>query len=351
MVLLEKATYPRYKCCAGGLTFRAAALLGDFVRDVVQNTITTLRLSRAGAGARESDLGRPLMYTLSRERLDQLLADRAKQASARVTCGITATGVTDGGDAVEVATSSGPFRARFVIGADGARGVTARTLNGGDSRDYVVGLAAEVVPAPRVLDEWQSRAALDLGSVNGGYGWLFPKADRLSIGVGGPAHRARHLREAHRKLVEALGIGEHTIARWSAAPIPVCRGQTAVCRGRLALVGDAASLADPLTGEGIYNAVLSGRLAAQAVTGALRDGLSDLDEYQRLVDEAIMPEMAAASLFSRLLSYVPGQLFSFVSRDGRVWGTGAALLRGETTYAAVRDRITALGGLYSLLAR
>ena len=351
VLLFEKATYPRYKCCAGGLTYKTAALLGDWVRDVVENTITSLRLSRGGAGASEKDLGRPLMYTLSRERLDQLLAERAERAGAQVIRGTAVTAVADAGDAMKVETDSGPFRARFVIGADGARGVTNKALSRSEDRDCVMGLAAEVVPAGRVLDEWRSRVALDLGGVDGGYGWLFPKADRLSIGVGGPAGQARRLREAHQRLVGTLGIGEHSVARWSAAPIPVCRGEATVARGRLALVGDAASLADPLTGEGIHNAILSGRLAAQAVTAALRDGLPNLDDYQRLVDEAIVPEMAAASLFARLLSHVPGQLFSFVSRDGRVWGTGAALLRGETTYVAVRDRITALGGLYSLLMR
>ena len=350
VLLLEKAAYPRPKCCGGGLTVRAAGLLGGCVGEVAENTITTLRLSRRGAGARALDLGQPLMYTLSRESFDQLLAERAQQAGARILCGTPVTGVAETGDGVEVVTAAGVWRGRFAVGADGARSVVAKAV-GGAGGDYLMALSAEVVPADRVLDEWRSRVALDLGSLSRGYGWLFPKAGRLSIGVGGPARQARRLRDAHHRLVHALGIGDHTVTRWSAAPIPVCRGEAVVSRGRLALVGDAAALADPFTGEGIYNAIVSGRLAARAIISALENKLSNLGEYQRLVDAEIMPEMAAANRFARLLGTVPGQLFGVADRDGRVQRAGAALLRGETTYASLWDRFVSLGGLYSFLLR
>ncbi len=163
--------------------------------------------------------------------------------------------------------------------------------------------------------------------------------------------KARRLRDAHRRLVDALAIGEHTVAGWSGAPIPVYRGAAEVAHGRVALVGDAASLADPLTGEGVHNAIVSGRLAAQAIAAALESGHDNLEEYQRLVEAVIAPEMAAASMFSKLLSTVPGPLFGVVNRDERVWRAAAALLRGETTYVAVRERFLQLGGLHAFLAR
>jgi flavin-dependent dehydrogenase len=193
--------------------------------------------------------------------------------------------------------------------------------------------------------------AIDLGYISDGYAWLFPKSDHLSIGIACLERRTKGLKHSYWRFLNSLNLGRYTIARWSGGLIPVCTGQPVVARGRVALLGDAASLGDSLTGEGIYNAVLSARLAAPIFEKAVLNGEADLLDYQRAIEEEIVPQMRVAHSFSRVLGLVPARLFELIAADDRIWKAGCSLLRGETSYTLIRDRISTLGGLYALMFR
>jgi flavin-dependent dehydrogenase len=124
-----------------------------------------------------------------------------------------------------------------------------------------------------------------------------------------------------------------------------------VARGRAAVIGDAARLVDPLTREGIYNAVLSAHLAAAAIEGSLQRGEAGLEDYRHAVEEKIFPEMRIAGVFARVLTQLPQSLFRLLKQDTRVWRACCHLARGETDYAAIREGISGLGGLYNLALR
>ena len=127
----------------------------------------------------------PLVHMTRRAPLDLALAEAARAAGARVAARCALERAELAPDHVRLETARGPLRARLVIAADGATGSTARAAGWTEPLASVPALDAEVDGAGRGC----SRAlptALDSISARlpGGYGWIFPKADHLSVGVG-----------------------------------------------------------------------------------------------------------------------------------------------------------------------
>jgi flavin-dependent dehydrogenase len=100
----------------------------------------------------------------------------------------------------------------------------------------------------------------------------------------------------------------------------------------VALVGDAAGLVDPLSGEGIHMAFLSGRLAAEAVLGFLAGEAGDLSPYQRVVDRRLQPELTAARKLQELFHFAPPPYVALLRHSETFWRFLCHLIRGERTY-------------------
>ena len=110
-------------------------------------------------------------------------------------------------------------------------------------------------------------------------------------------------------------------------------------RSRALLLGDAAGLVDPLTGEGIYYAVLSAHLAAPVLEDCLTCRKEALDEYQRAVEEQILSELNVARTLSGALACFPQLAFRLLKRDRSVWGAGKSLFHDRTKYASIAQAI------------
>jgi flavin-dependent dehydrogenase len=231
---------------------------------------------------------------------------------------------------------------------DGARSIVAKTLGVENKGRYLVALQSEVFVGKRDLSKKKSRVAIELGRATGGYGWVFPKSDHLTIGFACTSHEARDLRRYYREFLNSLNLSHYTISRWDGAIIPICTGRSVVSHGRVALLGDAAGLADPLTGEGIYNAVLSAQLLAPVIEKSLASRAVGLDDYSKAVRENILPEMKIAYVFSRALVLFPQRVFRLLMQDEKIWRGCCSLLRGETTYRTIKSKIDALHSLYHL---
>ncbi len=332
VLILEKATFPRYKCCAGGLSVKAAKLLDMDLSGVREDTISSADITFAGASHYHVDYGQPILYTVMRNKFDYSLLKRAEEAGAEVLQGLRVYGIHPDVTGVEVLTTAGDFQAQFVAGADGVRSTVARTLDVKANGNHLIAIETEVQVAREDMAKWKSRVMIDIGRISGGYAWLFPKSDHLSVGIACSVYKARDLKRRYQDFVNSLNLNHYTITRWSGGLIPVCTGQTVVARGRVVLLGDAAGLTDPLTGEGIYNAILSAQLAAPAIEKSLHIGEAGLNDYRQSVEEKIMPEMRTAYMFSKVFSLLPFRLFKLLKRDERVWRGCCYLLRGETDY-------------------
>ena len=165
-------------------------------------------------------------------------------------------------------------RARTVIGADGARSEVARqSIDGADKTKYVFAYH-EIIQAPQnAPDHDPSRCDVYYrGSLSPDfYGWVFPHGNTVSVGTGS-ADKGFSLRSAVGRLRETAGLGEAATLRREGAPLPM-KPLPRWDNGRdVVLVGDAAGVVAPSSGEGIYYAMACARMAADHVNVFLQEG-------------------------------------------------------------------------------
>jgi geranylgeranyl reductase family protein len=351
VLVLEKKKLPRYKCCAGGVTSKAARFLdfdiSEVAEDVIHEVSFTFNLGSPYLGQHSQ----PLIYTVMRDAFDYFLVTRAQQLGAVLIDGQKVTQIQVSGDWVEISTADNVFRSRLVVGADGAYSIVARELGMGRSMEYVAGIESEIVVTEEELAKWKSRVQIDLGCIPGGYAWVFPKRNHLSIGAGCHASRARHLDRHHQKFLNSLSIGSYTIARSGSHLIPTCTKGRLVWQDKALLLGDAAGLADPLTGEGIYNAIQSAQLAAPVIEDFLVKGKAELQDYQQIVERKIMSELRIARTLSKFFVRFPHLAFGMFNQSDRVWETVCNLILGEIDYAAVKGMAGGFKGVFNRLFR
>ncbi len=208
---------------------------------------------------------------VDRETFDEWLRERAQAAGAVRRAGTfehldrDADGVAvvcyrpaDGDEIVRA-------RARVVIGADGARSTVARQCIRGADRVRYVFAYHEIVRSPRNDSFDGARCEVHYrGTISPDfYGWVFPHGDTTSVGSGS-ARKGFSLRRSVTHLRGAAGLTDVETVRREGAPIPL-RPMRRWDNGRdVVLAGDAAGAVAPASGEGIYYAMLGGRLAAES---------------------------------------------------------------------------------------
>ena len=350
--LFDRARFPRDKPCGGGLTVRALRELPFPVDPVVEDAATRFQLRAAYRRGFERRSREPLVLLTQRRRLDALLAERAAAAGADFRDGqkVDAVSADDGGVSVEVAGRR--IAAAALVGADGANGVVARDLGLAHEIEHGVALEGNVAHSDVRRARYAHTLVLEFGVVPGGYGWVFPKGDHVNVGVGGWASEGRRLRAHLQRLCDAHTLPFNRVTALRGHRLPTRRAGARLARGRVVLTGDAAGLVDPFSGDGIYEALLSGRLAADEV-GRVLDGESEaLEPYEERLRVALgaLPSLSwglkvALDRFPRLglaIARLPG-----------VWPIAEALVRGEVDHprsvrGLARLPVSALASLASL---
>lgn len=345
VLVLEKTKFPRYKCCAGGLTIKAAHLLGEDLHGLVDNAISDVTIALSGRNPYHGYSSEPIMYTVTREKFDLALMKRAEKAGVDLLQDREVRSIAFNREGVDVSTVEGNLRCKIIAGADGARSVVARAAGADVNKQRLIAIETEVLVDRNELARWKSHVAIDIGRIPAGYGWVFPKASHLSIGMGCLADEAKNLKHFFLEFLQSLQLGHYTIDRWTADILPMCTGSQTLAHGRAILLGDAATLADPLTGEGLHNAIFSAQLAAPPIQKFLNGDEQALEEYRRCVEEKIISDMRIAYTFSKVLAHLPLKLFGLLDRDERVWKAGCRLLTGETNYQTIAKELGSLGGL------
>jgi geranylgeranyl reductase family protein len=326
VLLLDRARFPRDKPCGGGVTGRAAALLPFSIDPVVEDVVDRLEIGLAYKRRFERRSERPLIYMTRRVELDAFLVDKAREAGAVFRDSAKVTAVELRPDDVLVETADWSGTARVVIGADGANGLTARALGCDAARTHLVALEADLGYAAVDLDRYRGRAVLELGAVPGGYGWIFPKGDHVNVGVGGWETEGPRLRAHLAALLEGYGLDGDSLENIRGYRLPLRGAGDGLANGRGLVVGDAAGLVDPLTGDGMYEAFLSARLASQTVADFLGGRTADLERYAAATLRAVGPLCVASWGGKGAFDRFPRLSYS-VARTRRAWRVIAGLLQ------------------------
>jgi geranylgeranyl reductase family protein len=342
-VVLEKATHPRYKTCGGGLIGTSLAAVADRVDvpadDHVERATFTLdgrrELHRVGGGT--------LLAMVRREAFDHALRKAAAEAGAEVRERVTVRGIDDAGGHVVVRPSSGtPIAARAVVGADGSSGVTARHVGVGYAQ-VDLGLEVELPIPPPVREQWRGRVLLDWGPIPGSYGWVFPKGDRLTVGVIAERGQGEATKAYLRRFLERLGLSGIEPVHDS-GHLTRCRAEgSPLRRGRVLVAGDAGGLLEPWTREGISFALRSGAYAGEAAASG------DLGRYESTVEGELGPEMRAGRRLLAAFARRPGTFHTMLATPTG-WRMFARFCRGEPALVDAVHRAPVRAAL-SLLAR
>jgi geranylgeranyl reductase family protein len=328
VLLLDRARFPRDKPCGGGLTGRALRLLPFSVDPVVEDATDTFELRLRYGRRFERRTPEPLALMTQRSRLDAYLAEQAAAAGVVFRDGIRVESVEADVAGVTVRANGAASRGAVVIGADGANGVTARALGLAREVEHGVALEGNVPHGVASRERYARRMVIELGIVPGGYGWVFPKGDHVNVGVGGWATNGPRLRDHLRRLCAEHGLPWDRVESLRGHRLPMRRVPTTLARGRAALVGDAAGLVDPVSGDGMYEAFLSGKLAAAAALDLLAGGRDRLDAYGDELQSSLARLVAASWGIKAALDRFPRLSFAIV-RQPSVWRVTAAVMRGD----------------------
>jgi geranylgeranyl reductase family protein len=320
VVLVDKARFPRDKCCGDGLTtgaLRTLEHLGLTPSTVPSWQIVDAAWVRSPSGRAAEfpfPAGRGQYGAVApRVELDAALLDVARAAGVKVHDGHGLAGAAHAGDAVVVDVDGlGPIRARYAVGADGMWSPLRKLLG---------------VSQPGYLGEWHAFRQY-ASSVTGtaadrlwvwfepdilpGYAWSFPlPGGRANVGFGvlrGDGRRTGEMKAQWEDVLgrphvcEALGPGARMEGTAKAWPIPARIDRTMLGAGRVLFVGDAAAASDPMTGEGIAQALDSGIAAAEAIgrAGALAPAAAQR-AYAATVAGTLIPDHRMAAALQRVL--------------------------------------------------
>ena len=328
VALLDRASFPRDKPCGGGITIRGLRHLPIDVTPVVEDTITRVELGFGYRDRFERSAADPLVLMTQRRRLDAHLAEQAAAAGADFRDGVRVRGIETTDREVVVITDGDRITASAVIGADGCNGVSAKALGLGGGVTYGIAYEGNVPWGALPHDRWRGRLLIEFASVPGGYAWVFPKGEHANLGVGGWGREAPNLREHLAQLCDDVGVPVEAVENLRGYRLPLRRPGAAVARGRGLVIGDAAGLVDPMSGDGMYEAFLSSRLASGAVLDLLAGRTHDLAGFQAVLDGALARHRAAAWAGKLLFDEAP-RIAQRLARSQWLWPKVARRMRGE----------------------
>ncbi|CAN5431137.1 geranylgeranyl reductase family protein [soil metagenome] len=343
VLLIDRATFPRYKTCGGGITGRSLRAMPDAARATFEADISEFGLSREGGDRVMLHADTPFLGMVQREHFDQALVDAAAAVGVEFRDATAMRGLeeVEAGIRIRLAGegAGGELFARVVVGADGSSGRTSGYV-GVEFAASDLGLEVEV---EAIDHEWASTAMFDWGKDAGAYAWLFPKHDSLTIGV----IQRTGVPDATRAYLELwlrqLGLAGATrlresghMTRWRSRTSPLRRGTVLVA-------GEAAGLLEPWTREGISFALRSGAMAgaaaasaaAAARTGDVTARDHALDGYVAAIERELAPDLVAGAAMLKVLERFPGSLHCFLAHTRRGRRLFVALCRGGPRVSAL----------------
>jgi len=358
-LLVDRAAFPRNKPCGGGISTRVLTRfpwLAQAIRHIDQHVVSTLHLEGPDGTAVRIDSSRPCVLLLRRVELDAALVEEAVSCGARLQTGfeITQAQMDDAGVTLQ-ARGGAQLRARTAIAADGVHSVIAKRLglNARWPRTQLAIDMMEETPTSTLRAErpdvlWVAYAHEQLE----GYAYIFPKAHHVNVGIGCLLSHFDAEVDARPDtlqvdFVEGLvrrGVlhGHHDPSTFTPYLIPVGGPLAVTARGRVLLAGDAGGFVHGVTAEGIYYAMVSGELAAEAVKASGHRNRGVASAYEQRWRREIGAELTDAVALQRLLFAERARLADMIrgtSATSPLTATFLRYIRGELPYAAFRRRV------------
>jgi geranylgeranyl reductase family protein len=333
-VIIEKETLPRYKTCGGGFAYRGRRKMPFDVSDVVEKEFFRLDAFFKKAGVHVfSERTEPIISMVMRDDFDKFLVDKAKEKGITLLEDHKLKNITFEENIV-LHTTQGDVNAKFVIAADGVLSATAKLTGWAETRLLIPALEYEVEVHKEDFERLSKSVRLDFDAIPKGYGWSFPKKNHLSIGLVSFKKIKVDFKQLYREyLTDTLGIKEVISEQMYGFQIPVSPRTDGFVKKNVFLVGDAAGFADPLSAEGISNAIFSGVMAAEALIEGGLDSKLSAEIYNEKLNESLIPELKTGVRLSKLF-YENEKIRNFLIKKygNKICEAMTQILTGERTY-------------------
>jgi geranylgeranyl reductase family protein len=317
ILVLEKDKIPRKKPCGGAMPSSVEKLVSIDLDSIIKNRVKDIRFYNKGQDKVDVSMQNESILMVDRSEFDMFLLKKAAEiAKGKLTirdqCSLlkleqedtVVRSYLDNGESV---TST------YLIGADGALGKTALSLSNSYRKQYAPTFDLEITTSSQYFKQHKNHMIMDYFCVESGYGWIFPKSkNRFSCGIG-TWGKPLNLHKPLEKFIARYFNEDDIVSRHlKGFPIPIYKGTQNISKGRVLLAGDAASLVNPVTGEGIRFALHSGKLAAQTILKVLSSEIqvSELsNDYQQSIQEEIEQELKYKLSFEALAFHNNPELF------------------------------------------
>ena len=192
--------------------------MGFPITPVVEHVVAQAKITYKLRESFTRAFDQPTTYMTMRDRFDNLLVQRAVSAGADLMDGFKVDRLEQDDGGVRVMGGKDTIEGVVLVGADGANSVVAHQTGLLREAEIGVGLESEVYTEPRYLEPWATTVSLDIGTIRGGYMWVFPKGDHLSIGVAGFARHTAKMRPLLERYLQFPPSGRLPAAADQGAP-------------------------------------------------------------------------------------------------------------------------------------
>ncbi len=333
ILLIDKATFPRYKPCGGGISPDVFNYFDFDLSEVIDHHEKTSDMVFKGRRIR-SEAGEVLM--VRREVFDHFLLKKCIEKGVETHLGHKVLAVETDKTSVLVKTAEQKFSGKVVVLAEGGRGQLAKKLGIAAKNTIVAGLEYE-----HYTDTVTDHLEINLDQGDTFYAWNFPKSNGLSLGVGasvkGRTKKGIPLPAELKKYVKQFQVEKLAKQHLHGHPIELYSGRQQLVHNRVVLIGEIAGCVDPLTAEGIRPAIKSGYLAAKVLDDVMESGqIRHLKQYNKAFHEAIGKDFR----YARFLSYCIQKNRAFFLARLHSERAVAAFMRVFSGHANYRDYIS-----------
>ncbi|MEM4734793.1 MAG: NAD(P)/FAD-dependent oxidoreductase, partial [Candidatus Thorarchaeota archaeon] len=316
VLVLDKEQHPRRKVCAGGFRASLPDILDFDIRSVIEREACGSHLYAPSGLKVVCTKNEATGYTVRRSNFDHHLLEKAAEAGAEVRAPYEVVDVEEHTDYVSVLCADGTtFSSRCLVGADGVNSRVARSTGLKTAwSNSEVGLCLEARVPMDSSDieritlgpyEGSRRICIEIffGGLKHGYAWCFPKREEVSLGMGCLVSYARDLKRAWERFVRSFeernGI-RVDLSETSAMRVPLAGPINTAASRLVMLAGDAGGFVSPATGEGIYYAIETGRIAGQVAVELVRGNIQDVHEYDRR-SRLLRKELSISNFLANLM--------------------------------------------------